>query len=274
VTPDLSDADCALLRRIAGGGDPSSANVVDDPDERLSELADGGLVRRTDDGEEYALTPSGQRVLHARGDDPTGDAADRPATVEQDIAALDLDPGEREAVRRAVAFLRNWEAATESELVDAVFDEAPAGHDDPEEWWTELVRDPLAEVQGVASPDDGDGHGEWRYEDDGSPEVAEADADGRHVLAADEDRYGSAKHAIEREADDDAETEALSAAFEVLAEDDAGTGEDLAAVLEEFDRDLDAVADSLTAIPGVEREGDRWRYAPPDRESEGERNSR
>lgn len=268
MTPDLSDADCALLRRVVDGGDPSSVDVVDDPDERLSELADSGLVRRTDDGEGYALTPSGRRVLRARGDDPTGDAGDLPAAVEQDVAALDLDPGEREAIRSAVAFLRNWEAATESELVDAVFDEAPAGRDDPGEWWTELVRDPLADVPGVAPPDGGDGDEKWRYEDDESPEVAEADADGRHVLADDEDRYGSAKHAIEREADDDGEAEALSAAFEALAEGDA-TDEDLAAVLGRFDRDLDDVADSLTAIPGVEREADRWRYAPPDRESRG-----
>lgn len=295
VTTDLSDADCALLRRVAagdgdpeptdGGGGGSDAGT----EERLSRLADDGLVRRAagkGEGEGYELTPSGRRALRARGDDPTGDADDLPGTVESDLAALELRPDERAAVRRAVAFLRDWNAATAAEVVDAVYAEAPAGRDDPEEWWDGLVRERLAGIAGVVPPDgeqqsgsgprtsDGDGAApdrEWRYDsaDDRPSDATDADAhaDGRRVIADDQDRYGSAKHAIEREAADDREAEALSAAFEALAERGDATDDDLAAALDGRERGPDAIADALAALPGVERDDGRWRYAPPDREA-------
>lgn len=262
MTAKLTDADCAILRQIAAGeSDPAAlGDDADEVTERLSQLANNGLVSREEG--EYALTPSGRRVLEAHGDEPADDTDDLPTDVDLAIAAFDLRPDAEEAVRRAARFLRNWEEATASEIVDGVYSESPAGWDDEDEWWRELVRERLAALPRVVPPGDGDGDDRWRYAGE-TPTDAD---DGRRVIDS-EERYGSAKHAIEREAESEREADHLSAAFEVIEERDRVASGKLAAAL---DADLDRIADSLAALPGVEREGETWLHTPEDEARDGE----
>jgi len=260
MTAELSDADCAILRRLATGESDPAALGDDEVRERLSQLADNGLVSREEG--EYALTPSGRRVLETRGDEPADGTDDLPTDVNRAIAAFDLRPDAEEAVRQAARFLRNWGEATASEIVDGVYSESPAGWEDEGEWWRELVRERLAALPHVTPPDNGDGDDRWRY----AGETPTDGGDGRRVIDS-EDRYGSAKHAIEREAGSNREAGALSTAFEIIEERGCVASEELTAAL---DADLDRIADSLAALPSVDREGKTWRHTPRDETSDGE----
>lgn len=288
MTTDFDADHYAVLRRLAaaerdsaGGTDPSTLAAEGDRsaeafERTLSDLADDGLVAPADEG--YELTPSGRRVLQT--DAGVGDESrpDVPPEIAREIASFGLAPDAEDAVFRALAFLRNWGSATANEIIDAAYSEAAAGYDRGEAWWDELVRDRLAELPGVVPPaDEGDGgdaaedgdedrDDRWRYEGDDAS-IASA-ADGRRVFDADADRYGSARHAIERGATTDAEADALSAAFETLATADAATTDELAAAADEAaasEVEFDRLADELEAVPGVERDGVRWRYVEDDR---------
>ncbi|WP_254546554.1 hypothetical protein [Halomarina pelagica] len=259
VTTDLTDDDLAILGRLAAGARTvarlaaDSGLPADAIDDRLSRLADDGLAYEV--GEAYAIAPSGRRALRARGDDPTGETGDVPGRVAREIAAFDLPPDAEDAVERAVTFLREWREATSSEVIDAVYAEAPAGWDDHGDWWRELVRDRLAALPGVVPPDDGD---RWRYE---GAEPADGTADGRRVLGTDDgERYGSAKHAIANLARSDAQADALSHAFALLFERGRATADDLESAL--GSQALASIEDRLAEIPGVDRVGeDAWRYS-------------
>lgn len=196
-TPTLDRHDRAVLASLADG--PASlgalAGAVDRPRtdlrRRLDALAAGGLVRRREDGD-YERTESGRRVLAASATGDDDERIDTPPRVETALHSLDLRPDEADAVRSAFAFLRFRRSATADEIVDATYDEAPAGRDDPRAWWTDCVRDRLASLPAVEPPD-GDGHGDgdegqgdrWRYvggrEGDVEGEGEEV-ADGRRVL--------------------------------------------------------------------------------------------
>ena len=270
MTTDFDSDDLGLLRELSTGEADTDAladadgRSVQSVERRLSALVDEGLVRATDDGT-YALTASGHRLLRTRADDPSMDP-DVPAAVDLVVSSFDLRVDAEDALRRSAVFVKNWGAVTTSELVDAVYSEAAAGYEDPDEWWDDLVRDRLAALPGVVPPDDEDDR--WRYvADDGASEAEEAD--GRRVLDVDGERYGSARHAIEREAESDREERLLSTAFEALAVGGRLTDDDVRRFLDEgVDRpaDRERVRDALSALPGVEREDGAWRYAPEHRE--------
>ncbi|MFC5973358.1 hypothetical protein ACFPYI_18665 [Halomarina salina] len=259
------DHDLVLRRVVGGEGDPETlADHVDRPRGRveslLSDLVDDGLVEEGEAGQ-YEPTSSGRRLLSTDADDPTDDP-DVPRAVDLVVASFDLDVDEKEALRRSLVFLRQWNSSTASELVDGVFDESPAGYDDPEAWWTDLVRDRLTALPGVVPP--AEDETQWRYAGDDAS--LDEDGDGRRVLDRDGDAYGSARHAIEGEATDSQETEVLSALFESVVADDRRTADLVRVVAAETGSadDADRFTDSLAAIPGVERDGELWRYVTSD----------
>ncbi|MDS0300708.1 hypothetical protein NDI76_18325 [Halogeometricum sp. S1BR25-6] len=275
---DLDTRDLAILLALGDDGPATASDVqtaaredasTEAVEERLSRLAEGGLVAQADGGE-YELTPSGRRLLRTETDD-SASRPDVPAEAERAIETADLHPGVADALARAVVFLRNWGSATSEEIIDAAYSETDLGYDDGERWWDELVRDPFGALPGVVPPSDEGG--EWRYDGSETPSDDAEEAtganregdDGRRVLDGADDRYGSAKHALEREAMDDAEAAAFAAAFEALAaSDDAGaTAADLverAASETGSSVDADRLTEALESVPGVRREGGRWRY--------------
>lgn len=154
------------LDRLAGDVGESPAALR----ERLEELTEAGVVREADGA--YELTPSGRRVLRAPADGGADDRIDTPASVDRALADLDVRADRAGAVRKAFAVVRNEGAATPEAIVDAVYDENPAGYDDPDRWWG-TVREGLVAVA-EHSPLFREGR-TWRYPGDD-------DADGRRVL--------------------------------------------------------------------------------------------
>ncbi|MDS0295763.1 hypothetical protein [Halogeometricum luteum] len=289
MTSELDAADRAVLVALRNDGPVAPSEVraavrdgvsTEAVEERLSRLAEGGLVET--DGDGYELTPSGRRLLRAESDDGAS-RPDVPATVEQAIEGADHRPDVEDALARAAVFLRNWGSATADEIVDAVYSEVDAEYDDGGRWWDELVRDPFGSLPGVVPPSSEGG--EWRYDESRVPSTAsDADeasnencdgSDGRQVLGGDDDRFGSAKHALEREATDGAEETAFAAAFEALVDADGATAAELAerAAAETeagSSVDPDRLVDALESVPGVRREGERLRYDRGERYSNDE----
>ena len=269
VTTDVDSDDLGLLRELSKGEADSNAlaeatgRSAETVERRLSALVDEGLVETTDDGA-YALTASGHRLLRARPDDPAMEP-DVPAAVDLVVSSFDLKVDAGDALRRSAVFVRNWGAVTASEIVDAVYSEAAAGYDDPDEWWDDLVGERLAALPGVVPPDGEDDR--WRYVADDW--TVDEETDGRRVLDGDEKRYGSVKHAIEREAENDREADLLSTLFEALAVSGRLDDEDVRRFLDAVDDrpvDSDRVVAALAALPGVERDDGEWRYDPADRD--------
>lgn len=286
-TPTLDRHDRAVLARLGDG--PQSpealARTVDRPPaelgRRLEALASGGLVRRREDGA-YERTESGRRVLAAS---PAGSADDRIDTsprVERALDAFDLRPDEADAVRSAYALLRFWGSATPGEIVDATFDEAPAGYDGAGEWWSDCVRDRLAALPGIEPADD---DGPWRYV--GDPVAPRAAGDGRRVLGrADRPVDASARHALAGRGLSEAERRAVGVALGALRARGLATTATLRRRLERAgDRAAgpgeeehagwsDRVREALEAVPGVTRpDGRTWQYrspAGPDRRRDDE----
>lgn len=177
--------------------------------ERLTCLQDDGLV--TGESERtVSLTVHGRRVLDAPGTGAVDDRIDTSPAVERELESFDLPPDEEDAVRSAYAFLEYWGDATESELKDAIYAEHPAGYESVDAWWEDCIRDRLASLPSISSPDDGR---LWRYT--GEPEM-EHIRDGRHVAGP--TAVGSVRHGIEHVADTEAERAAVRAAFEVVFE--------------------------------------------------------
>lgn len=276
MTTDLDTSDLAVLAALRDDGPATPTEVrtavredlsVETVEERLSNLVEGGLAAEAD-GDGYELTPSGRRLLRTE----SGDEASRPdvpPAVERAIEEADHRPDVADALARAVVFLRNWGSATADEIIDAAYSETDAEYDDGEHWWSELVRDPFGTLPGVVPPSSEGG--EWRYDEDelSSDDVDETanvtneESDGRSVLSDDDDRFGSAKHALEREAADDAEATAFAAAFEALVDADGSTTAELAERAEaETGSSVDAgrLVDALESVPGARREGEQWRY--------------
>ncbi|ELZ27987.1 hypothetical protein C474_15839 [Halogeometricum pallidum JCM 14848] len=274
MTTDLDTSDLAVLVALRDDGPATPTEVrtavredlsTETVEERLSNLVEGGLVAEAD-GNGYELTPSGRRLLRTE----SGDEASRPdvpAAVERAIEEVDRRPDVEDALARAVAFLRNWGSATADEIIDAAYSETDAEYDDGEQWWSELV-DPFGALPGIVPPSSEGG--EWRYDEDElssddadeTANVTNEGSDGRSVLN-DDDRFGSAKHALEREAANDAEATAFAAAFEALVDAEGVTTAELAERAEAetgSSVDADRLADALESVPGARREGERWRY--------------
>lgn len=154
TTVDLTDADLALLRDLRGDrrSTPDLATTVGSDEtaveERLSELADNALVDEREGG--YELTESGRRVLESPGDGDADERIDTPPAVERELVSFDLAPDAEAAVRNAFTDLRSRGRATPEELRRRVFSEDPAGYEDPERWWSELVAEYLLDLPGVS----------------------------------------------------------------------------------------------------------------------------
>lgn len=174
VAIDLDEDDVEILDRLDPGGTPLArlAAALDESEDalagRLAQLADNGLVREVADGR-YERTESGRRVLDAPATGGSDERIDIPADVERALDALDLRADAAAAVRNAFALVRNRGRASRAEVVDLVFSEVPAGYDDPDEWWTDLVRDALLALPDVT---DVEGRDEVRYEREPAHEVA------------------------------------------------------------------------------------------------------
>lgn len=257
---ELTEEDVAVLERLATGTHTVEAIAsdrgasADALEERVASLEDNGLVAEADDGG-YSVTRSGRRALRSSGDEFGGGEIDVPLRVENRIETLSLRADAERAVRKAFSFLKQWGEATASEITDGVYSEHPAGMDDADEWWAELVREPLATLPDVESSDEGT---VWRYQ--GRPDVDEPTADGRQVIT-DDAPYGSAKHAIERVAETDAQAAALSVAFERVRESGRLAVDDLDRAVGGDARE--EIEDAVDRLPGVRRTGDgAWEYDP------------
>lgn len=277
VSITLDDRDRTMLERLADGdasvealaetvdGDPSAVAS------RLGDLADNGLVVEADDGR-YELTGNGERVLASSPAGTEDDRIDTPPAIEEQIEAFDLRPDREDAVRNAFSFLRYWGEAPASEIVDGVYSEDPAGYDDAETWWTELVRDRLADLPDVEAPADGDG--QWRYA--GTATVEEHTDDGRQELSPEDlAEHGSVAEALDRLDLSGAERDAVRAAFEFLAASEEASGDAIkGAVYAGHEAGYDdadewwreCVRDAFAELPGVEQVDvgrERWRYDQP-----------
>lgn len=273
-------ADVDGLTSTVGGPDVDLEGTGVDLEGRLAALADNGLIREVEPG--YALTDEGERLLAATHRGYRDDRIDLPERIDEAVAGLGLRADRMDAVRGAVAFLRYWDEATPAELVDAVYDEHPAGYDSRTAWWDGFVVDALSALPGVRRSDD---DARWVYEGTAADEDTAADrqavpsdgradarVDGRVVLG----RGGgpaSARHAVASLDLEDGEREATRAAFAALFARGTATEDELAdATYEEHPAGYGSrtewwngfLRDALAAIPGVERHAARWRYEPED----------
>jgi len=237
-------------------------------DDRLTELADNGLVYDLGDGR-YERTESGRRVLVASATGADDERVDTSPEVERALEAVDLRPDEADAVRHAFALVRYWGQVTEAEIADAIYCEAPAGRESPAAWWDEVVREPLAALPGVDPPTGEDEP--WRYAE--PPEADQPFTHGRRVLSRRHPVYGDVKHALESLDVSPADREAARAAFGFLyRRGEASEGEIGQTVYPAHPAGYaspgawwdGAVRDAFDALPGVERVGERtWRYRRP-----------
>lgn len=264
-TPTLDETDRDILKRLTAGPRAPADLATDlevpdvDLDGRLAALEESGLVAETDEG--YELTDSGRRVIDAPGDTTADDRIDVPDRAERVIAAFGLPPERAAAIRSSVAFLAYWGEATGHEIKDAIYTERPSGYDSPEGWWT-FVRERLADVPAIEPPEEDD---TWRYA--GRPGVDDPTRDGRHGPGTTEDaEYASVKHALEALDLADDERAAVHAVFARLTEGDADDAEiknvydDHPAGYDSVEEWWDRVRPALEELPGVAREGGRWRY--------------
>lgn len=266
----LEERDKRILALI--GTEPRSVSTLavnldistDELSERLAALADNGLVNDLGDGQ-YERTESGRRVLITSTPD-IDERIDTPAEIEQAIGECDLRTDEADAVRHVFAFLQYWGRVTETEILDAVYSEAPAGRDTPQQWWDEVVREPLASLPGVEQPSD---EGEaWRYA--GTPEVSEPFPDGRRVLSPTHPTYGNVKHALESIDLTEEERDAARVAFEYLYQRSEVTEQEVSkTVYPEHSMGFESpqvwwdevVRDTFEALPGVEQTNEStWQY--------------
>jgi predicted transcriptional regulator len=273
----LDDCDRVVLERLRAGSadvDALAGSVNLDAGylrDRLPELADNGLIRRAS-GDDYALTDDGSRVLESTAARARDERVDTPPAVEGRILAFDLPPGRTAAVRNAFTFLRYWGEASAGEIVDAGYSEAPAGFADWRAWWTECVRDRLAELPSIEPPSST--VESWRY--DGIPIVENGSSDGRDVAGDGATQGTSAKFAIERLDLDEESRRAVRRGFDLLVELELiSATEAKEQVYLEHDAGYgspdawwdDCVRPGLESLPGVERVDEmreRWRYRPVD----------
>lgn len=249
---------------------------VEGLERRLADLADNGLVYDLGNGR-YERTESGRRVLVASPAGTLDERIDTSPEVERAIDEFDLRSDEADAVRHAFAFLRYWGRVTEAELVDAIYTEATAERETPDEWWEELVCEPLAALPGVERPTGDDEP--WRYT--GVPEADTPCSDGRRVLSKRHPVYGDVKHALESLDFDETEREAARAAFVSLYRRGEMSERDVCEAIyprhtagyESPQAWVDGVVrPTFEALPGVERtEADTWRYPRAGRIGAGDR---
>ena len=270
-TITLTARDTTVLQLLADApaDDDQLAETVEysraELEDRLEELAENGLLREREDGT-YALTESGSRVLDVPADGSTDSRIDAPDDVTQAIEALDLRPDREEAVFDAFAFLHYWGEASESELIDAIYSENPAGYETADEWWQTFMRDTLAGLPAIDPPTADEKP--WRYTE--TPTIDKRTEDGRRPFDGSTTTYGSVKHALEvldLSADQHA---AVQAVFEALQQRNTVTVTELKQDVYKQTAAGDMSADEwwtqwiepvLQELPGIERMGGKtWRY--------------
>lgn len=194
----LAPRDTALLHLLADAPASSDhlAEIVEysrpELTDQLAAFEENGLLWKQAD-ETYALTESGSRVLAVPADHGVDSRIDAPRRVCQAITKQDLRPDREAAVFDAVAFLQYWGEATESELIDGIYSEAPAGYETADKWWQSFMQGTLAGLPDIEPPT-ADGT-VWRYA--GTPETEEPTEDGRDPFDGPTTSYGSVKHALE-----------------------------------------------------------------------------
>lgn len=233
--------------------------------ERLADLADNGLVYDLGDGC-YKRTESGRRVLLTSTPDITDERIDTSPEIEQVIDGYGLRADEADAVRHAFTFLRYWGRVTKAEIIDAIYSEATAGRQTSEQWWNEVVREPLATLPDVKRPTTEDEP--WRYT--GMPEAGNLFTDGRLVLSRTHPVYGDIKHALESLDLTEAEQDAVRTAFGYLYRRGEVTERGLRETVYPkhtagFESSQawweEVVSDAFEALPGVEQTSEStWRY--------------
>lgn len=272
VTITLDDRDEAILEHLRRE-DADIEALADSVncsrtylEKRLPDLADNGLVLRVR-GDVYTITANGKRTIAAAPAGTMDDRIDTPPDVEQRIESFDLRPDREEAVRNAFAFLHYWGAATEGEIIDGVYSENPAGFESSEEWWTECVRDRLADLPLVEASSSTDR--QWRYTD--TPTVDEPTDDGRDT-PDDVISQTSVKYALERSRLDGDERSAVRAAFDLLVREGEMIADEIKKrIYPNHDAGYDSssewwddcVREAFESLPGVEQTdvtGDVWRY--------------
>lgn len=275
VSITLDERDRAVLEHLReGNADVGSlAQSVDsDPDslrERLPELADNGLVQQVHD-DVYAITDNGKRTIAGSPAGRMDDRIDTPPDVERQIGSFDLRPDREAAVRGAFAFLQYWGDATGGEIVDGIYSEHPAGYPTPQEWWDDCVRDRLADLPLVESPDPDELA--WRYAE--TPTIERPTGDGRDVAGAAVTAGTSARYDLEQSDLGEDERDAIRAAFDRLVRaGDASVDELGAEIYPDHGAGYDSpdewwrecVRDAFASLPGVERtneDRDLWAYDP------------
>jgi predicted transcriptional regulator len=266
----LDDRDRAVLEALREGrADPGTLadRAGCDPGylrDRLPDLADNGLVVAAEGT--YELTENGRRLLAASPLGAKDDRIDTPAAVEDHLESQDLRPDREDAVRGAFAFLQYWGAASPDEIVDGIYSEHPAGFDSGAAWWSDCVRDRLADLPAVEPPEGDDGN--WRFT--GSPAVEAHVADGRVAPDDPTPEDTSEKFARERGSFESAERAAVRAAFDRLAETGGATDDNLrSSVYPDYPAGFDSstawwqdcVGPAFERLSAVERaDGGRWRY--------------
>lgn len=266
VALDTTDGDILTMLR----GDPleiadlSEGIEVDRSEirERLTRLQDDGLVAEEPE-QKFSLTVDGQRVLKATGTGTVDDRIDTSPAVERKLVSFDLAPDEAEAIRSAYAFLKYWGDATKGEITDAIYDEHPAGYDSVDAWWQECIRDHLASLPTVRSPDGGL---LWRYTGEIETDTTE---DGRHIAGP--TAVGSVRHQIEHIECTESERTAVRAAFDFICERGAVSATELMeAVYEDYPAGYetaerwwqDRISGALATLSNVRSDstGKTWRY--------------
>lgn len=275
----LTDDDRTLLAELESGTATASEladrNGVDrsgdELTERLDFMADNGLLRRTE-GDEYELTDDGRRLLRSPGDGSADDTIDAPEAVVEKLRRTGLRADRLDSALGAFAFLQFWGEATAAEIADGAFSEEPLEFDSAAEWWEEFARDHLARLPTVDPPDTDDGF--WRYT--GRAGVADVSEDGRKVVfgrrAGNRPEYASATQAMMDAGLSDDQRLAVATALALLQRTDEADDQRLRDVADRVDRVGgpsdgidpewldDGLLDALERLPGVVREGDRWRY--------------
>lgn len=121
-------------------------------------------------GVEPALSPGepwrydGVAVVDAGSEDGrevAGGAVTGGTSARFALERLDLDAGERRAVRRVFSLLVELGGVSSTEAQEQVYPDHDAGYGSPEEWWTDGVRPALEALPGVERAD-GDRE-RWRY---------------------------------------------------------------------------------------------------------------
>lgn len=180
---DAADRDVEELAEALDGVDD-----CEEVTERLHVLRENGLVTESD--RRWTPTEDGRRYLAAPGDGSADQRIDTPEQAETMLETFQLRPDREDAVRSSYVFVRRRGETVRDEIVDAVFEEQPAGYDDPDAWWSDFVATHLASLPGIVRPDEEDEP--WRYVGEHGAVGSPSEAGAARNTRADEGQKDSA----------------------------------------------------------------------------------